>query len=911
MDDYLEHYGTPRHSGRYPWGSGKDPYQRSVALKKYYNELKAQGIKEKDIAKALGFDSTKQMRSFITISNSEIKKQQYLEAMKLKEKGYSNQAIGQALKPPISEGSVRNLLDPAKKAQEQKVDNVAQVIVDTIKKGKYADLGEGAGAWYGVSETLLDAAKEKLRQEGYEYYSFQVRQQATGNYTNMRVLCPPGTDFKTMYQSRDKIGLPDEWLSDGAYEVQHLQDPVRVDRDRIFVRYAEDGGLDRDGTVELRRGVADVSLGDASYAQVRIAVEGDRYMKGMAYYSDDIPAGYDIVYNTNKPSGSSDSDVFKKMKLEGSTDEEGRIVESPFGATVKQRMYQDESGTEHLSAVNLVNTEGKWDEWARKLPAQFLSKQPVPFAKKQLDLLYDSKKEEFDEICKLTNPVVKKQLLMEFAQSCDSASVSMEAAALPRQATKVLLPAPELKDNEVYAPGFKPGEEVALVRFPHAGTFEIPILKVVDSKGLRDKYAVGGESRDAIRINKSVADRLSGADFDGDTALVLPTAGQKIQSSPELSALKGFDAKVLYKIPKEMAIQKYPTANKGLSEDDQGMTITPKQKQTQMGIVSNLITDMTIRGAPLDEIAKAVKHSQVVIDAEKHKLDWKQSEIDNDIASLKKRYQAKDDSGKAGGASTLLSAGTGKVNVDTYKESIDWDTGKVVRTTKPGDTYMDKSGKVVHRQVKRPRLELTDDATTLSSGSPIEEVYAAHSNKLKALANEARRIVGATKNTPYSPSAKKAYAEEVASLNTKLGEVQKNKPLERAAQAIAGKVVADKIKADPSLKDDKDKLQKVRNQAQAAARARTGAKRQEIDITDREWEAIQAGAVSSTTLAKILQRANKTRVRQLSTPKSGGSSLTPAMTARIKGMIANGATMAQVAEQLGVSTSTVNRALDA
>ena len=25
--DELMHYGMPRRSGRYPWGSGKDPYQ--------------------------------------------------------------------------------------------------------------------------------------------------------------------------------------------------------------------------------------------------------------------------------------------------------------------------------------------------------------------------------------------------------------------------------------------------------------------------------------------------------------------------------------------------------------------------------------------------------------------------------------------------------------------------------------------------------------------------------------------------------------------------------------------------------------------------------------------------------------------------------------------------------------------
>ena len=29
MKDILMHYGTPRHSGRYPWGSGENPYQRN------------------------------------------------------------------------------------------------------------------------------------------------------------------------------------------------------------------------------------------------------------------------------------------------------------------------------------------------------------------------------------------------------------------------------------------------------------------------------------------------------------------------------------------------------------------------------------------------------------------------------------------------------------------------------------------------------------------------------------------------------------------------------------------------------------------------------------------------------------------------------------------------------------------
>lgn len=901
MEEFLEHYGTPRHSGRYPWGSGKDPYQRSVALKKYVDQLKKEGLSEKEIAKGLGFNSVKQYRAFITISNSEIKKQQYYEALKLKEKGWSNQAIGEHLKPPMGESSVRNLLDPAKQEKSQVVDNVANMLKSGLEKGRYMDLGEGAENYYGVSATKLNAAVEKLRQEGYEYYSdFKIIQQATGKYTNMKVLCPPGTTFQEMYRNRDKIGLPDEWSDDGGYTTTKFQDPVRIARDRILVRYAEEGGLERDGSIDIRPGVADLSLGNASYAQVRIAVEGDRYMKGMAFYSDDIPAGYDIVYNSKEKKGSPDSDVFKAMKDD---------PDNPFGASIaRQRTYLDAEGKEHLSAINKVgsgesaNEEGKWEQWSKKLPAQFLSKQPIPFAKTQLKMLRDSKEEEFEELKKLTNPVVKRQLLMEFADSCDSASVSMEAAALPRQATAVLRPIPSLKDNEIYAARFNDGEEVALVRFPHGGTFEIPVLKVNNSQ--KDAKRNIGQSIDSVGINYNVAARLSGADFDGDTVLVLPTKGQKIKSTDPLKGLENFDSKQ-YKLTKEEAIAKYPVV--GRKENADGVTITNQQKQTQMGLVSNLITDMTIRGANPDEMARAIRHSMVVIDSEKHKLDWKQSEIDNGIAELKKIYQIKP-GGKTGGASTLLSAGTGKVNVDTYKEEIDWTTGKKIRTVKEDDTYVDSNGKVVHRQVKRPRLELTDDALTLSSGSAIEAVYAEHSNSLKRMAEAARREVGATQNIPYSPSAKKTYATEVASLNSKLDIVLKNKPLERGAQAIASKVVADKIKADPTLKSDKDKLQKIRNQAQAQARARTGAKRQEIYITDKEWEAIQAGAVSSTALARILTRADKDRVRQLATPRDA-KVVTPATEARIKAMIDRGASLADVASQFGISPSTVSRVI--
>lgn len=73
-----------------------------------------------------------------------------------------------------------------------------------------------------------------------------------------------------------------------------------------MIRYRDDvapdghTGVEKDGTVEIRRGVKDLDLGESHYAQVRILVDNDKYIKGMAFYSDDLPDGVDVVFNTNK-----------------------------------------------------------------------------------------------------------------------------------------------------------------------------------------------------------------------------------------------------------------------------------------------------------------------------------------------------------------------------------------------------------------------------------------------------------------------------------------------------------------------------------------------------------------------------------------------------------------------------------
>ena len=57
-EEYLEHYGMPRRSGRYPWGSGKDPNQRTGDFLSRVDNLKSQGLSEKEIADSLGMTTT-------------------------------------------------------------------------------------------------------------------------------------------------------------------------------------------------------------------------------------------------------------------------------------------------------------------------------------------------------------------------------------------------------------------------------------------------------------------------------------------------------------------------------------------------------------------------------------------------------------------------------------------------------------------------------------------------------------------------------------------------------------------------------------------------------------------------------------------------------------------------------------
>lgn len=896
ISEYLAHYGMPRRSGRYPWGSGDNPYQHEGDFLSRVDEYKSQGLSEKEIAKLMGM-STTQFRVQKSLSRSERRSLEVERAKDLRAKGYSYNEIAEIM-GYNSDSSVRSLLNSVSEERMMKAMSTAEFLKEQIDKKGMIDVGVGVEKELGVSKERLREALAILEAQGYPVYGGRIPQLTNeGRRTTLKVVCPPGTEHKEIFDLENVHSLEDYRSHDGGETFKStFVYPESMNSNRLQVRYAEEGGIDKDGIIEIRRGVADLSLGESHYAQVRILVDNDHYLKGMAVYADDLPDGVDVRFNTNKSSSVSKMDVLKKIKDD---------PDNPFGALIKedggQSYYLDENGNEHLSLINKTRVEGDWGEWADRLPSQFLAKQNVNLIKKQLNLAEADKQAEFDEIDSLTNPTVKKLLLEKFADECDSQAEHLYAAALPRQQYQVILPLTTIGDKEIYAPNYENGEQVALIRFPHGGTFEIPIL-TVNNKNKEGQASYGVNALDAVGISKNVADRLSGADFDGDTVMVIPVNNKiKITSTHPLKGLEGFDPKLEYGYS-EIKVDSNGTEH----YYREGTEFKPmKNTQTEMGKISNLITDMTIRGATEDELARAVRHSMVVIDAEKHGYDYKQSEADNGITALKKKYQSHED-GTYGGASTLISLAKSETRIPKTQGSprIDPETGEVSYKVADDLYYVDKKGNTQMRTQVTTKMRETKDARDLSSGTLVEDIYADYANSLKALANTARKTMVNTGKIQYNPSAKETYKEEVKRLDAALDLALANKSKEREAQRIANVEVSAKKQSNPGMK--KKEIQKIAQQALTKARNLVGAKRKDVEIvlTDREWDAIQAGAITENKLWQILNNTNIDSIRERATPKTT-TGLSSAKVNLISSLKASGHTNAEIANRLGITASSV------
>lgn len=900
----LEHYGTKRHSGRYPWGSGDNPYQHSGDFLSRVEELKKKGLSEKEILETINDSLPDEYKMGLTEfrtarqkAGHDRKALEYDQIRALKDDGLGWKEIGDKL--GMSESSVRSKYNNAIGEKASQAEKIAATLKEEVDKKGMIDISEGANQVLGVSESKLDEAAYILEAEyGYQRYGVGIRQPTNvRQQTNITVLAKPEFDQKYAYQHQDQIdSLGDYHSDDGGETFTKLQRPSSLDSSRVAIRYGDEGGLDKDGVMEIRRGVPDLDLGKSHYAQVRILVDGGHYLKGMAVYSDDLPDGVDVMFNTNKPSGTPKMKVLKEAKAD---------PDNPFGAAIKangQSMYIGDDGKEHLSPINKLKEEGDWDTMSRNVSSQFLSKQPKKLIENQLNLTVADYKAQYDEIMRYDNPTVKKKLLNDFADTVEGTSMTLKASAFPGQSTKVILPINKIKETEAYCPTYENGTRLALIRYPHAGTFEIPIV-TVNNKNVSGKRNLGA-IQDAIGINAKVAERLSGADFDGDTVMAIPVTDKvNIKSTRALKALEGFDPKTAYAVPE--------------GNPNNVRLMKKEEKQREMGVISNLITDMTLRGADEDELARAVKHSMVVIDAEKHKLDYKRSERENGIPELKQKWQIRVDEEGAthyGGASTLLSRRKQTVRVPERRGSVrvDKETGEYIYK-ESGRTFTDpKTGKERKAEDTVSLISETKDARTLSSGTIQENLYADFSNKLKAMANQARKEAVNMKGIQRNPEAAKTYAPEVASLKEKYNNMVANKPKERKAMLIANANIKAKIQEqglDPTI--DKKEIKKISSVEMQRARDSVGAsgRKSKITFTDREWEAVQAGAISDNMLTKFLNSSDSDEIVKRAMPKNVAV-MTSAKMSKANAMLRSGYSYAEIAKACGVPESTVYSALN-
>jgi len=1014
FENQLAHEGVAhdenppgRGSGRYPFGSGKNPYQHTTVgdFNAYVNQMMKKGLTEVEIAEGLNI-STTTLRNIKRIDKNKFRRAIVEYAKKRDSEGVSREQIAAEIREKFhtdkykGESSVRSLLN---EDSERKMD-ISLKTADELKRildeqpGGMLEVGLGVEAEIGITRGKLDEALKSLELDGYNIYTRRVPQATNkGKLTTLKILAKPDVEWKEVYQS-DKIGHLSEYTSpDNGDHIFKYKYPESMDSSRLMVRFAEDGGTAKDGLVEIRRNVKDLSLGESNYAQVRILVDDKYYIKGMAVYGNDndFPDGVDVIFNSNKPRSKGKLGALKSVDENLKKD-----PNNPFGSSIKsginypdnyihggQSYYLDDNGEYKLSLINKRSDEGDWGEWSKELPSQMLSKQPQKTIERQLNLAKASKEEEYEEILEVTHPTIRKQLLQEFADKCDRAAVDLKAAPFPEQKYQVILPLKTIKDDECYAPNYADGQELALIRYPHGGTFEIPIVKV-NNRNKEGIETITPSAADAVGINANTAHRLSGADFDGDTVMVIPLKPEsfKIQTHDELEGLKNFDPSVEYGPDPDMPIETDSDGNEYAYRNGiKYRVMSEGYKQRQMGIVSNLITDMTLAGAPDDELAAAVRHSMVVIDAAKHKLDYRASAEANNISALHKKYQSRIDpvtGREKQGAATIISRASGPKDIPERKEGayVAKDTGNILTLIdeekklyideKTGQVYTQKekltrridpvTGKKLYRNtnnvfyvveykdssgkkqkarivekdgemfyknketdeytkvstekvikkdvmIKSTQMAEVDDAFELSSGKPQEVAYALYANKMKSMANEARKEMLMTKDNPYSPSAAKVYKKEVDELNYEYNEALKNKPKEKHAQLIADSLLKEYMKEDPHM--DEEHKTRLATRLLNEARENVGAHRREILLTDKQWAAIQAGAISASRLKEIFKMVNKERLRQLATPYKTKDSLSKAQISRLKTLSKKGYTNQEIAKVLGISSSTVNKYL--
>lgn len=839
-----------------------------------------------EMAAAFGI-STGELRQRVMAEGHHKREFRLYIAKQMEEEGISKSDMDTVFNAP--KGTAARVLAAGQSKKDAKMNEIRDKIVNRVDEVKYLDIGKGTDIQLGVTRETLEGIVRGLEAEGYHTHTVYLKNLTDANKdTTMRVLSKE-PDLKKVVAHKHDIRSLDAWY-DPEGKLRDIEPPQQLDWDRVKIRYGDEGGKARDGMMQIRPGAEGLDLGDARYAQVRIAVGGTSYLKGVAIvdHTAKFPPGTDIIFNTNKPKGTPREDVLKPLKKEVMSD-------NPFGAVIKsQKGY-----------INFVSKEGDWNDWSAGLAAQMVSKQPDKFVKAQLDKTYGNIKKDFEAFQAIEHPVIRSHFLEEYARSLTTKANKLKAEGVEGERAQLLLSNPNLKPNEVYAPNYKNGERVCLIRYPHGGTFEIPELVVNNNH--QSSRRILGNAIDAIMVNPSVAGKLSGADFDGDTVYVLPQNKKNPILSTELPP--SIRKKVAEFDPEKYHVD-MPSGKH---------VVTKKYSTDQMGIATNLISDMTTLKAPVGDIIDATLYSMVVIDSYKHNYDLKQAKKDFRINDLKKKYQGAANAGSA----TIITRARSKVKVyEHFDGTLERVKEKSYKTTGAnGKEYREKyyvledGTEVSKKRVKEVRLmDITKDAHTLKSSHPntIEDRYANYANGLKALQNEAYKANAAIKMPKKDPQAAKQYAPEVQSIEGKLKAAMSKAPTERQIELLAeqrfrhysypGMEAEDRKKLAARSRITARKI--VTGQSQGPKSRRS----ERMHLTDMEWQAIFHNALSPSTVKRVLEYCDSDEVREKVIPK-GYQSIPSAKISRARAMLAQTSggkpkyTYAEVAEALGVSVS--------
>ena len=161
LNDHLEHYGLPRRSGRYKWGSGKDPYQSTGGKRSF---KKAASAGERYIKSKLGSSKRAQKKAEIKAAKAREKEENEKVKALAKEQKKNKYRNEKAYVKSLSDEELRKI-NTRDQLESQYLRNHPQ------QKPFHKKMLDMA-----VKDILIPAISETVKDEGKKYVKKQIKE---------------------------------------------------------------------------------------------------------------------------------------------------------------------------------------------------------------------------------------------------------------------------------------------------------------------------------------------------------------------------------------------------------------------------------------------------------------------------------------------------------------------------------------------------------------------------------------------------------------------------------------------------------------------------------------------------------------------------------------------------------------